>query len=214
MNRRLLILFILFLPVMLDAQEADLEKPDDAFATWTDIVVRKDLGNWHVGGLVEYCTIDHGKGLTNNEFVFRPIVGYNPLTWLRFQFQVDFLYSFYSGFYMRYIPDMTFHWKVDDFRFSFRNRFQLSHHSRSGKLSYAFRNRFKTEYLIPETPVSLQFAAEPYWFDRFIKTRYYLGADFKLNKQLTVTADYIRYQHYDVLKPHQNVVFVTLYIRL
>ena len=71
MNRRLLILFILFLPVMLDAQEADLEKPDDAFATWTDIVVRKDLGNWHVGGLVEYCTIDHGKGLTNNEFVFR-----------------------------------------------------------------------------------------------------------------------------------------------
>jgi hypothetical protein len=214
MNRRLLILFILFLPVMLDAQEADLEKPDDAFATWTDIVVRKDLGNWHVGGLVEYCTIDHGKGLTNNEFVFRPIVGYNPLTWLRFQFQVDFLYSFYSGFYMRYIPDMTFHWKASDFRFSFRNRAQFSHHVETGKVSAAIRNRFKVDYLIPDSPVGVHVAAEPYWLDRFIKTRYYTGLDFKINKQLSLTADYVRYQHYDVGKPHQDVVYMTLYVRL
>ena len=54
MKRRLLILLILFLPYMLKAHEVELEKPDDAFATWTDVIVRKDLGDWHVGGLVEY----------------------------------------------------------------------------------------------------------------------------------------------------------------
>lgn len=214
MERRLLILLVFLLPVSLNAQELEQEKPKDAFATWVDLIIRKDIGNWHVGGLVEYCTIDKGNGMTNNEFVFRPVVGYNPLSWLRLQFQVDFLYSFYTGFYLRYIPDLTFHWKASDFRFSFRNRFQFSHHTESGKLSYAFRNRLKAEYLIPQTPVSLHLAAEPYWFDRFIKTRYYLGADFKINRLLTLTADYIRYQHYDITKPHQNVIFMTLYVRL
>ena len=119
MERRLLILLVFLLPVSLNAQELEQEKPKDAFATWADFIVRKDIGNWHVGGLVEYCAIDKGNGMTNNEFVFRPVVGYNPLSWLRLQFQVDFLYSFYTGFYLRYIPDLTFHWKASDFRFSF-----------------------------------------------------------------------------------------------
>ena len=196
------------------ATGTDVEKPADAFATWTDIIVRKDLDKWHIGGLVEYCTIDKGQGMTHNEVVLRPVVGYNPLSWLRFQFQVDFLYSFYTGFYLRYIPDMTFHWKASDFRFSFRNRIQFSHHVKTGKVSPAVRNRFKVDYLIPDSPVSVHLAAEPYWYDRFIKTRYYSGVDFKINKQLSLTADYVRYQHYDAGKPHQDVVYLTLYIRL
>jgi hypothetical protein len=214
MKRAVVILLLLLLTFSAGAQESIVEKPEDAFATWTDVIVRKDFDNWHVGGLVEYCTIDNGSGLKHNEVVLRPIVGYNPLSWLRLQFQVDFLYSFFSGFYLRYLPDVSFHWKASDFRFSFRTRYQLSHHTQSGKLSSAMRNRFKVEYLIPDVPVSLHFAAEPYWWDRFIKTRYYLGADFKINKHFSITADYIRYQHYDIPKPHQNVVYLILYVRL
>ena len=214
MKRLLLIFLIPLVQFSASAQEIEVEKPDDAFATWLDVIVRKDLGKWHIGGMVEYCTIDKGYGLTSNEFVLRPIVGYNPLSWLRLQVQVDFLQSFYSGFYLRYIPDVTFHWKASDFRFSFRNRFQLSHHVKTGKLSFAVRNRLKAEYLIPKIPVSLHLAAEPYWYDRFIKTRYYLGADFKISKHFSVSADYIRYQHYDIDKPHQNVVYLALYVRL
>ena len=214
MKRLSLIFLFMLLLFPLTASGTEVDKPEDAFATWTDIIVRKDFDKWHVGGLLEYCTIDNGQGMTNNEFVLRPIVGYNPLPWLRFQFQVDFLYSFYTGFYFRYIPDMTFHWKASDFRFSFRNRVQFSHHVKTGKLSAAIRNRFKVDYLIPDSPVGVHVAAEPYWLDRFIKTRYYTGLDFKINKQLSLTADYVRYQHYDVGKPHQNVVYLTLYVRL
>lgn len=214
MKRFLLIFLIPLVQFSASAQEIELEKPQDAFATWLDVIVRKDIGKWHVGGLVEYCTIDKGYGLTNNELVFRPIVGYNPLPWLRFQMQLDFLQSYYSGFYLRYIPDVTFQWKASDFRFSLRNRFQLTHHLQTDKLSFAVRNRLKMEYLIPDTPVGLHLAAEPYWYDRFIKTRYYLGADFKVSKHFSVTADYIRYQHYDIQKPHQDVVYLTLYVRL
>ena len=76
------------------------------------------------------------------------------------------------------------------------------------------RNRFKVDYLIPNTPVTVHIAAEPYWFDRFIKTRYYLGADFKINGNLSLTADYIRYQHYDMGKPHQNMASLAVYVRL
>ena len=214
MRRIILIHIFLWSLRPLAAAEIDVEKPADAFATWTDIIVRKDFDKWHIGGLVEYCTIDNGHGMTNNEFVFRPVVGYNPLPWLRFQFQVDFLYSFYTGFYLRYIPDMTFHWKASDFRFSFRNRVQFAHHVKTGKVSPAIRNRFKVDYLIPDSPVCVHIAAEPYWYDRFIKTRYYTGLDFKINKQFSLTADYVRYQHYDAGKPHQDVVYLTLYIRL
>ena len=214
MRRIILIHIFLWSLLPLAVAEIDVEKPADAFATWTDIIVRKDFDKWHIGGLVEYCTIDNGHGMTNNEFVFRPVVGYNPLPWLRFQFQVDFLYSFYTGFYLRYIPDMTFHWKASDFRFSFRNRVQFAHHVKTGKVSPAIRNRFKVDYLIPDSPVCVHIAAEPYWYDRFIKTRYYTGLDFKINKQFSLTADYVRYQHYDAGKPHQDVVYLTLYIRL
>ena len=111
------------------AQEGEI-KPHDALATWTDLIYRKDIGKkWHVGGFVEYCTIDRfdGKGMVNDEVILRPIVGYNPLDWLRFQMQMDFLYSFSGGFYLRYLPDVTLHWKAGDFRFAFRNRLQLSH---------------------------------------------------------------------------------------
>ena len=214
MKRLLFVLMLLLPSLSVRAQEIELEKPGDAFATWTDVIVRKDFNNWHIGGLLEYCTINYGQGMKNNEVVFRPVVGYNPLPWLRLQFQVDFLQSFYSGFYLRYIPDVTFHWRASDFSFSFRNRFQLSQQTATGTLSYAFRNRFKVDYRIPESPVSLHVAAEPYWFDTFIKTRYYLGADFKVSKHLSLTVDYVRYQHYEVVKPHQNVMYFTLYVRL
>lgn len=38
--------------------------------------------------------------------------------------------------------------------------------------------------------------------------------DFQLSKQLSLTADYIRYQHYRPGTPDQNVVLVALNVRL
>ena len=199
----------------LKAQEADL-KPPTSFATWTDIIFRKDIGKWHVGGLIEYCTIDkfNGKGLVNDEIIIRPIVGYNPLNWLRFQFQIDFLYSYFSGFYLRYLPDISFHWKAADFRFSIRNRLQLSHHVSTGVLKPVIRSRFKVDYLIPKSPVSLHVAAEPYWLKSISKARYYAGVDVQVHEYVTLSADYIRYDNYAATSAHSNVLYLALYVRL
>jgi len=212
--RLLLILCSLLTALPSFAQDLDVEKPDDAFAIWTDYVIRKDIGNWHVGGVFEYAVIDKGQGMKNNELLLRPVVGYNPLSWLRFQFQVDFIYSFYTGFTFRYLPDVIFAWKAADFKFAFRTRLNLSHHIATGKFSPTIRNRLKIDYTIPETPLGLHISAEPYWLDRFVKTRYIAGADFKINKNLTLTTDYMRYQYYDIGKPHQNILYLTLYIKL
>ena len=214
MKKLTLISLFLLMCFSASAQELLEDKPADAFATWTDIIVRKDFDNWHIGGLLEYCTINKGQGLTHNEVVLRPVAGYNPLPWLRLQGQVDFLYSWYTGFYLRYLADVSFHWKYGDFRFAFRTRGQFSHKVSTGKVTPTIRNRFKVDYLIPNSPVSLHIAAEPYWLKSFIKTRYYLGADFKVHKNLTISADYIRYQHYAPTSPHQNVVYLILYVRL
>ena len=163
-----LLSLLLFCLTFFALRAEDVDKPDDAFATWTDIIVRKDFGKkLHVGGLVEYCTINKGAGLKHNEFTVRPIIGYNPLPWLRLQFQIDFLNSLYGdyAFYLRFIPDLTFHWSAGDFRFSLRNRIQMSQNITKGKYSStAVRNRFKVDYLIRDTPVKVHLAAEPYWW--------------------------------------------------
>ena len=215
MKRCFLILLLLSLCIPAIAQEIEPQKLEDAFAIWTDYVVRKDIGRWHVGGVLEYASIDQGEGMKHNELMLRPVVGYDPLPWLRMQMQVDFIYSFFSGWTFRYLPDVTFAWKAtDDLKFAFRTRMNLSHRIATGKFSPAVRNRLKMDYSIPKTPVGLHVSAEPYWWDRFIKTRYIIGADFKINKHLTLTADFMRYQHYDVNAAHQNVLYLTANIRL
>lgn len=187
---------------------------EDATAIWTDFIVRKDFDKWHVGGLLEYCAIDTGHGMVHNEMLFRPIVGYNPLPWLRLQMQVDFLYSCFDGFFLRYLPDVSFHLKASDFRFSLRNRLQLAHQVSTGIVKPVIRTRAKIDYNIPKSPVSVHIAAEPYWLRDFIKTRYYLGADIDVCDNLSLTLDYIRYQHYQPGKPDQNVAYLTLYVML
>lgn len=213
MKRFLAALALLLISFVLRAQDAS-EKPDDALALWGDVIVRKNFDKWHVGGLLEYCAIDTGQGMVHNEMIVRPIVGYNPLKWLRLQMQVDFLYSCFDGFFLRYLPDVSFHLKASDFSFSFRNRLQLTHQVSTGKITPVIRTRAKVDYNITDSPVSVHIAAEPYWLKDFVKTRYYLGADFKISEMLTITADYIRYRHYRPGTPDQNVAYLILYVTL
>ena len=98
----------MFSSLSLGAAETEDIEVKDALAFWTDFIVRKDFDNWHVAGLVEYCTIDTGTGMVNNEVLFRPVIGYKPLKWLSLQTQVDFLYSWFSQWYLRYLSDVTF----------------------------------------------------------------------------------------------------------
>ena len=208
----IIILILAVLPQVGYAQETD---DRDNFGTWTDLIIRKDINNWHIGGYIEYCTIDrfNDEGIKSDELIVSPIVGYNILDWLRVQFQIDFQYCFNQGMYLRYMPEVTFHWKASDFRFSFRTRLQLAQQIRNGALSPIMRNRFKVEYIIPKTPVSLHVAAEPYWLKNLTKARYYAGAAFQVHKNLSITTEYIRYEYYTPSKD-QNVFSMVLYVRL
>lgn len=213
MKRSLISFILLLCSFALHAQDVS-EKSEDALALWTDVIVRKDFDKWHIGGLLEYCAIDVGQGLVHNEMIVRPIVGYNPLRWLRVQMQVDFLYSCFDGFFLRYLPDVSFHLKASDFSFSFRNRLQLTHQVSTGKLTPVIRTRAKADYGIPGSPIAFHIAAEPYWLKDFVKTRYYLGVDYKISDKLSITADYIRYQHYRPGSPDQNVAYLILNVTI
>lgn len=208
------ILILAILPYTCYAQENKNETRDN-FGTWTDIIFRKDINNWHIGGYIEHCSINKsdGKGITNDELLICPIVGYNPLKWLRFQFQLDFQYCFNRGFNLRYVPEATLHFKASDFRFSFRSRLQLTHQISNGYLSPIMRNRLKVEYLIPNSPASLHVAAEPYWLESITKARYYAGMGFQVHKNISITAEYIRYEYY-TQTTDQNVVSFALYVRI
>lgn len=75
------------------------------------------------------------------------------------------------------------------------------------------RNRLKVEYLIPNSPASLHVAAEPYWLESITKARYYAGMGFQVHKNVSITAEYIRYEYY-TQTTDQNVVSFALYVRI
>ena len=79
---RYLLAILLFCLSVISLRASDVDKPDDAFATWTDIIVRKDIGNWHVGGSVKL------PGLLHQD----PILSWNGFPALKAAFPDSRLY--------------------------------------------------------------------------------------------------------------------------
>ena len=208
------ILILAVLPLTSHSQERNDDTRDN-FGTWNDLIFKKDINNWYVGGYIEYCTINrfNGNGITSDELLICPNFGYNLLEWLRLQFQLDFQYCFNSGFNLRYMPEVTLHFKASDFSFSLRSRLQLTHQMSNGKLSPLMRNRLKVEYTIPKSPFSLHVAAEPYWLKSITKARYYAGMGLQIHKNISMTTEYVRYEYYNS-SADQNVVSIVLYVRI
>ena len=137
---------------------------DDALCLWTTVAFDKSFGKWSVGLMSEYRHKIHEGASKTDQYFARPRVAYKALPWLTLRYQMDFA-STSSGFNLRFIPEVTASHKVGDFSFTLRQRFMTTWKVKQGTNSTVLRSRAKVDYSIPQTPLSVHFAVEPYWCD-------------------------------------------------
>ena len=199
---------------------------EDAFCTWTTVSFDKSFGKWSAGLMTEYRHKIHEGVSKTDQYFARPRVTYSALKWLKLGYQMD-LAATSSGFNVRFLPEITFSKKVGDFSFAFRQRFQTTWKVEQGTNSTVLRSRAKVDYRIPETPVSVHFAIEPYWcdfskdsFSWFQKTRWYAGFDIKIIDGLTLRPEYLcmAYHNHKGLYPRRtyddHIFYMTFSIKL
>ena len=199
---------------------------EDAFCTWTNVSFDKAIGKWSVGLMTEYRHKIHEGVSKTDQYFARPRVTYSALKWLKLGYQMD-LAATSSGFNVRFLPEITFSKKVGDFSFAFRQRVQTTWKVEQGSSSTVLRSRAKVDYRIPETPVSIHFAVEPYWADFkqdgfawFQKVRWYAGFDIKIIDGLTLRPEYLCQSYhnhkgiYDRRTYDDHIFYMTFAIKL
>ena len=199
---------------------------EDAFCTWTNVSFDKSIGKWSVGLMTEYRHKIHEGVSKTDQYFARPRVTYSALKWLKLGYQMD-LAATSSGFNVRFLPEITFSKKVGDFSFAFRQRVQTTWKVEQGSNSTVLRSRGKVDYRIPETPVSIHFAVEPYWADFkqdgfawFQKVRWYAGFDIKIIDGLTLRPEYLCQSYhnhkgfYDRCTYDDHIFYMTFAIKL
>lgn len=199
---------------------------DDALCTWTTVTFDKSFGKWSAGLMTEYRHKIHDGVSTTDQYFVRPRVSYKALPWLTLRYQMDFA-STSSGFNVRFIPEVTMSHKAGDFSFSFRQRAMTTWKVEYDKNSTVLRTRGKVDYNIPKTPLTVNFAIEPYWcefskdsFEWFQKCRWYAGFNIKLLDNLSFVPQYV-YQSYHNRKGEysrraydDHVIYMTFLVKL
>lgn len=170
---------------------------EDALCTWTTVTFDKSFGKWSAGLMSEYRHKIHEGVSKTDQYFARPRISYKALPWLTLRYQMDFA-STSSGFNLRFIPEVSMSHKAGDFSFSFRQRVMTSWKVEKGTNSTLLRTRAKVDYHIPETPLTVHFAVEPYWcefskdsFAMFQKCRWYAGFNIKLLDNLSLVPQYV-----------------------
>lgn len=199
---------------------------EDALCTWTTVTFDKTHGKFSVGLMSEYRHKFHEGVSSTDQYFVRPRVAYKALPWLTMRYQMD-LASTSSGFNIRFIPEVSASHKVGDFTLSLRQRAMTTWKVEQGKNSTVLRTRAKVDYLIPQTPLSVYFAIEPYWcefsknsFVWFQKARWYAGLNIKLLDNLTLNPQYICQAYHNHLGKYSrrtyddHVIYMTFVIKL
>ena len=201
----------------------------DALCTWTTMSFDKSFGNegkWSAGLMTEYRHKIHEGVSKTDQFFARPRVSYKVLPWMKLQYQMDFA-STSSGFNIRFIPEITVSHKAGDFSFAFRQRAMTTWKVEKGTNSTILRSRAKVDYHVPQTPVSVHLAVEPYWcefsknsFNLFQKIRWDAGFDIKVVDGLVLRPEYVcqAYYNHDARYGRRtyddHIVYMTFIIKL
>lgn len=188
--RTLLVLMALLVATTVHAEE-------DARCVWTAVSFDKSCGKWRAGLHSEYRHKIHEGVSKSDQYIARPWVSYKALPWLTVRYNMDFAATS-SGFNVRSIPEVAASFKSGDFSFALRQRIMTSWNVENGTNSTVLRTRAKVDYSIPQTPLSANFAVEPYWcnfskdsFAWFQKVRWYAGLSIRLLDNLTVVPQYV-----------------------
>lgn len=200
----ILISVLVLLPTALFAQENDL-------CFWNAISLKKDVADkWTVGVRAEHRAYKDMS--VTQQYYIRPSVEYEILPWMKAAAQADFAWM-YSGFNIRFQPQVTFSYKKSGFDLSLRQRLQATWKQPDNSWGFLFRTKAQVRYKIPNTPLSPLVAVEPYYMAEFARTRYYAGVSLSVTKNLSILMQYVYQDHY-TKSVDDNVLWLTFNVKL
>ena len=197
-------LVLMAIPSALFAQDNDL-------CFWNAISIKKNVSEkWTVGLRTEHRAY-HDMSETQQYYI-RPLAEYDVTPWMKVAAQADFAWM-YSGFNIRLLPQVTFSYKKSGFDLSLRQRLQATWKQPDNSWGFLFRTKAQVRYKIPGTPFSPLLAAEPYYMDELVRTRYYAGVSVSMTKNLSVLMQYVYQDHY-TKSVDDNVLWLTFNVKL
>ena len=201
-----LVLFIFFC-VPISSQE---KEEDNTFGGWEFLEVYHDFNetNLFTSFYFEHANYQYKR---LESWYARLMFGYKFNNWLKTDVAYDFMQEpdFITH---RAVADLTGTLKQGNLTVSVRERYIHSWSPEVNEQGNVLRSRLKAQYAIPNTRFKPYLAVEIFTWDKWKKTRHYVGSTYSINNHLEIEGYYIYYT-FD-RKPAEHVLGIGLNIEI
>ena len=189
---------IFTLPVVLWAQD----NQSDDFGIWGDVQIAKNWDKFYVSLRAEGRSCDMSRSLEC--WFLRPTIGVKPVKWLKIDAAYDFMMLPQSRIRHDFLFSVTGTLKKENLSVSLRERYMLMAVPKDYKISHVLRSYLKAQYQIGESPFAPYVAVELFTWNKWQKTRHYVGTDIKVSKHSSFDLAYMYYTF--ASKPAEHVL--------
>lgn len=183
---------------------------DSYLGLWTDIQLNHNFSEkWYGSVRAEYRGTDNLKS-TECWFI-RPVVGYKFTSWLKFDVGYDFLKK-PSSLNHRGLFSLTGTLKQGGLSVSLRERYIYAYNQDAKKSSHVLRTQLKAQYKIPQSMFKPYVAVELFTWEKWQKTRHYVGTLMNVAKNFDIDLFYMYYTFNG--KPSEHVLGAGVMINL
>lgn len=201
----ILVFFVVSLPLY--SQE---KYEDNTFGGWEFLEVYHDFkdSDWFTSFYFEHANYQYKR---LESWYARLMFGHKINSWLKADVAYDFMQE--PGFIThRAVADVTGTLKQGNLAVSLRERYIHSWSPEIGEQGDVLRSRLKTQYSIPNSRFKPYLAVEVFTWDKWKKTRHYVGTTYNINNHFEIEGYYIYYT-FDG-KPAEHVLGIGLNIEI
>lgn len=207
--RKFYILVILFSFLCTTAYAQEKEE-DNTFGGWEFLEVYHGFEDsaWFTSFYFEHANYQYKR---LESWYARVMFGYKLNKWLKADVAYDFMQEPDYATH-RAVADLTATLKQENLTISVRERYIHSWSPEINEQGNVLRSRLKAQYAIPDSRFKPYLAVEVFTWDKWKKTRHYVGSTYSINKYFEIEGYYIYYT-FDG-KPAEHVIGIGVNIEI
>lgn len=200
------------LPLLIFTFSATAQEKDDdnTFGGWEFVEVNYNFNNsnWYSTFYFEHANYQYSR---LECWYARLLFGYKLTNWLKMGLAYDFMQE--PGYIThRAVAELTGSLKQGNLTASLRERYIHSWSPAIDEYGDVLRSRLKVQYAISDSRFKPFVALEVFTWDRWKKTRHYVGTTFAINKHFEIEGYYVYYVFAN--KPAEHVLGIGLNIAI
>ena len=208
--KRIFLLSLTFFSLSLISIHAQEPAEENTFGGWEFLEVYHGFDNspWFTSFYFEHANYQYKR---LESWYARMLFGYKLISWLKTGIAYDYMQE-PDYITHRVVAEVTGTLKQDNLTVSVRERYIHSWSPEVEEQGNVLRSRLKVQYTIPETCFKPYLAMEVFTWDKWKKTRHYVGSTYAINKKMEIEGYYIYYT-FDG-KPAEHVLGIGLNIEI